>query len=243
MINLLDSPISCVSPSVKAKDVVATKILSMVRKERLDYEELRYIFRKVRKEAKLKRPKTRQNPPQVLNDSELKKFFQVIRECGNVEHEIMLRLLFMTAIRVSELCNIEVGDVDMAANKIFIRDGKGGKNRYVLFSESLGLPLSIHRQNNPRNKFLFESNWNGKYSVRRIQQIVEKYADKAGIERIHPHLFRHQMLTWLTRSGLSDAQIQLLSGHSSKKSLEVYQHISLQDVEQSYQEAVRAVAV
>jgi len=46
-------------------------------------------------------------------------------------------------------------------------------------------------------------------------------------ERIHPHLLRHQMLTWLTAQGLPDAQIQLISGHASKKSLEVYQHLSL----------------
>lgn len=51
------------------------------------------------------------------------------------------------------------------------------------------------------------------------------------------------MLSYLTAKGLSDAQIQLISGHESKKSLEVYQHLSLQSVEQSYQEAVRSVGI
>ena len=51
------------------------------------------------------------------------------------------------------------------------------------------------------------------------------------------------MLTYLTSRGLSDAQIQLLSGHESKKSLEVYQHLSLETVEQAYQEAVQAITV
>jgi site-specific recombinase XerD len=50
-------------------------------------------------------------------------------------------------------------------------------------------------------------------------------------------VFRHQMITWLTRSGLSDAQIQLISGHESKKSLEIYQHMGLESVEQAYQVA------
>jgi hypothetical protein len=53
-------------------------------------------------------------------------------------------------------------------------------------------------------------------------------------------LFRHQMLTALTRSGLSDAQIQLISGHASKQSLEVYQHIGLESVADAYQTAAAA---
>ena len=60
---------------------------------------------------------------------------------------------------------------------------------------------------------------------------------------IHPHLFRHQMLTYLTTKGLSDAQIQLISGHESKKSLEVYQHLSLESVDKAYQDAVQSVGI
>jgi site-specific recombinase XerD len=58
-----------------------------------------------------------------------------------------------------------------------------------------------------------------------------------------PHLFRHQMLTYLTSKGLTDAQIQLISGHESKKSLEVYQHLSLESVDKAYQDAVQSVGV
>ena len=60
---------------------------------------------------------------------------------------------------------------------------------------------------------------------------------------LHPHLFRHQMLTYLTSKGLTDSQIQLISGHQSKKSLEIYQHLSLQSVEKAYQEAVLNAAI
>ena len=60
---------------------------------------------------------------------------------------------------------------------------------------------------------------------------------------VHAQLFRHQMLTFLTAKGLSDAQIQLISGHESKKSLEVYQHLSLESVDKAYQDAVQMVAV
>ena len=61
---------------------------------------------------------------------------------------------------------------------------------------------------------------------------------------LHPHLFRHQMLTYLTSKGLTDAQIQLISGHESKKkNLEVYQHLSLESVYKAYQDAVQSVGI
>ena len=67
----------------------------------------------------------------------------------------------------------------------------------------------------------------------------------AGITQpLHPHLFRHQMLTYLTSKGLSDAQTQLIFGHESKKSLEeVYQHLSLESVDKAYQDAVQTVGI
>src|SRR5438105_901307 len=78
----------------------------------------------------------------------------------------------------------------------------------------------------------------------RIQQIVQGYREMAGITQpLHPHLFRHQMLTYLTSKGLTDAQIQLISGHESKKSLEVYQHLSLESVDKAYQDAVQSVGI
>lgn len=88
--------------------------------------------------------------------------------------------------------------------------------------------------------YLFESRLNHQFTPRRIQQIIRQYADRAGIKRsVHPHLLRHQMLTFLTAQGLSDAKIQLISGHGNRKSLELYQHLSLASVEGEYQKAVR----
>jgi integrase/recombinase XerD len=90
----------------------------------------------------------------------------------------------------------------------------------------------------------FETTRCGPFTTRRIQQIVQSYRSRAGLtQTVHPHLFRHQMLTYLTAQGLSDAQIQLSSGHASKKSLEVYQHLSLEAVEDAYQAAVRALEI
>jgi integrase/recombinase XerD len=222
---------------------ITKRIAFIVRKERLDYSTFLDVCQRVRKSAGLKRPKKQKTLPKLLSESDLRAFFKTVENCGNVEHEVMLRLLFFTAIRVNELVNIRVSDVDLGGSKIFINQGKGCKDRYILFPASFRLILSSHLQSHPKNRYLFESSRFGPYTPRRIQQIVAEYGKKAGIDRVHPHLFRHQMLTWLTKSGLTDAQIQLISGHSSKKSLEVYRHIGLDAVEASYQDAVRGVAI
>jgi hypothetical protein len=142
-------------------------------------------------------------------------------------------------VRVSELVQIEVGDVDLEACKIFINRGKGAKDRYLLFPASFRLVLKSHLHAPPRNRYLFETRRFGPFTTRRIQQIVQGYREMAGITQpLHPHLFRHQMLTYLTSKGLTDAQIQLISGHESKKSLEVYQDLSLESVDEAYNRSV-----
>ena len=106
-------------------------------------------------------------------------------------------LLFYTAVRVSELVHIEVGDVDLDACKIFINRGKGAKDRYILFPASFRLVLKNHLHAAPRNRYLFETRRFGPFTTRRIQQIVQGYREMAGITQpLHPHLFRHQMLTY-----------------------------------------------
>jgi integrase/recombinase XerD len=197
-----------------------------------------------RRKLDLRRPKRERKLPQLLAEVDLKRFFRVIQDCGDVEHEIMLKFLFFTAVRVSELVKIKVGEVDLGSCKVFIGQGKGAKDRYILFPASFRLILKSHLQANPKNRYLFETSRCGPFTPRRIQQIVQSYRAQAGLTQpVHPHLFRHQMITYLTSRGLSDAQIQLISGHESKKSLEIYQHLSLGAVEQAYQEAVQGVSI
>ena len=152
----------------------------------------------------------------------------------------MLRLLFQTAVRVSELCNIQVADIDLEQNKIRINDGKGSKDRYVLFGKSFATALRTHIAAHPKNRWLFQTRRNSKYTTRRVQQIVKQYAEQAGVKAT-PHTFRHQAITWLTRhSGLADAELQLITGHARRETLAVYQHVALDgELEERYQEAMK----
>jgi integrase/recombinase XerD len=154
----------------------------------------------------------------------------------------MLRLLFFTAVRVSELCSIAVADVDVEACKIRINAGKGDKDRYVLFGKSFATAIRTHIAAHPNNRWLFQTRRNTKYTARRVQQIVKAYAEQAGVKAT-PHSFRHQAITWLTRhSGLADAELQLITGHARRETLAIYQHVALDgELEAKYQEAMKKV--
>src|SRR5260370_8549807 len=88
----------------------------------------------------------------------------------------MLNVMSLTALRVSELTNIRVEDVDLDACKVFIEQGKGSKDRYILFPESFRLILKAHLPANPENRYLFESRQRTKFTARRVQQILSQYA-------------------------------------------------------------------
>ena len=233
-----------IAPNRKAKSAVVSQIARIARRARLGYSDFLYVCQQARKQLGLTKPKQQRKLPQLLSEAELKRFFDEIQACGDVQHEIMLKFLFYTAVRVSELVRIRVRDVDLEQCKVFIDQGKGAKERYILFPASFRLVLKSHLQARPQNRYLFESRRNTPFTPRRVQQIVQGYRHQAGIaQAVHPHLLRHQMITHLTTCGLSDAQIQLISGHESKKSLELYQHLALHTVEQAYQEAARAMSI
>jgi len=225
----------------------ARELVSLIRRHDLTYDLLRTYSSQARKYLNLRPTRRGRQLPKLLPESSLRAYFSALDRTDNLQHQLLLRLLLYTAIRVSELCRIKISDVDIPTGKIFIDDGKGSKDRYVLFPDSFRLTLRAYIDSSVsrhHREYLFESQQHRPYSTRRIQQIVTEYGRIAGLtERIHPHLFRHQMLTWLTSQGLGDAQIQLISGHTSKKSLEVYQHVALSSVSSDYQQAVKNLGI
>ena len=97
----------------------------------------------------------RRRLPQLLADADLKRFFRAIQDCGDVQHEILLKLLFYTAVRVSELVHIEVGDVDLDACKIFINRGKGRKCYQQHFCPYVLVEFMLRRQQDANRKELW----------------------------------------------------------------------------------------
>jgi site-specific recombinase XerD len=228
----------------KAKSQLIRKILTILKKQHYDYHEVSYIFRKVRAALGLKRERKPYKLPVLLTEEELKALYQAISREDDLKKELMLKLLFYTGVRNEELTNIKVSDVYLTERKILIRQGKGSKDRYVLFKGSFELALKAYIKTNARNIYLFESQRCGKYSTRRIQQIVKEFAEKAGIKkRVYPHLLRHQLFTYLINRGLTRDEIKLISGHGNLKNLEIYTQLSLENVQRKYEQAMERVEI
>lgn len=228
------------SQNGKAKLEIIGQIAKIVRRSGLDYEGWRYVAKQVRKECELRPAKKGRKLPHVLTTDDFRRFYEIVDRADDVQHSLMLRLLFFTMVRVAELCSIQIADVDLEACKIRINGGKGDKDRVVLFGKTFATALRTHIAAHPKNRWLFQTKRNSKYTTRRVQQIVQHYAELAGVKAT-PHTFRHQAITWLTRhSGLADAELQLITGHARRETLAIYQHVALDgDLEAKYQEAMK----
>lgn len=240
-----DSPASGMTHNAKAKSPKAQaigQITRIVRKLGLDYDGWRYVVRHVRRRCDLTPKAKGRKLPRVLTAEQFRRFFEIVDRAEDVQHALMLRLLFFSGVRVSELCNMQIGDVDLEACKIRIVQGKGSRDRTVLFSRSFATTLRTHIASRPHNRWLFQTRRASKFSTRRVQQIVQKYAAEAGVTAT-PHTFRHQAITWLTRnSGLADAELQILTGHQRRETLAIYQHVALDGaLEDKYQQAMRQI--
>ena len=159
---------SFASQNGKAKYGVINQIARLIRKAGLDYAGWRYVAKQVRKECELRPAKKGRKLPNVLASDDFRKFYQAVDQADDVQHSLMLRLMFFTAVRVSELCNILVSEIDLDACKIRINQGKGSKDRYVLFGKSFATALRTHIAAHPCNRFLFQTRRNGKFTARRV---------------------------------------------------------------------------
>ena len=232
------NPDDFVTQNGSAKSEIVNKIARIVRREGLDYDDWRYVSKRVREKCELRPKKKPVKLPRIMTAAGFRKFFQEVDRSGDAQHALMMRLLFYTATRVSELCSIRIDDIDLENNKINIVQGKGSKDRVVLFDKSFAVALRTHISSNPKNRFLFQTRRRNKFTTRRVQQIVKLYSERAELE-VTPHTLRHQSLTLMTKAGMSDAEIQLLSGHAQRNTLQIYQHLAVDgQVAENYQEAM-----
>lgn len=222
--------------SLKAKEIA-----KLLRGEHPDYNYLKTIFRHLREELEISVPKEGKKLPLVPTEEELQCYYQAVWKTRNVQDMVIIKTLLYTGVRVSELVNIRLSDLDFERCQIRINAGKGNKDRIVPFPVSFKEVLALHvdRLEQKQATYLFESSWKRKYSDRGIRKILAKYADMAGLDKsISPHQLRHFLLTWLKKQGIDDALIQPYSGHSSRQSLEVYSRLSIGEAQEVYDQVM-----
>ena len=175
------------------------------------------------------RPKKQKILPKLLNEKELGNLFNALK---NKKHKAMLFTAYSAGLRVSELVNLKIKDIDSGRMQIFIERAKGKKDRYVNLSPML---LDILREYiktcKPRPKvYLFESAYTGEaYPVRTVQQIFSNAKRKAGISKnAGIHSLRHSFATHLLEKGVDIRFIKDLLGHFDIKTTERYLHVARQ---------------
>lgn len=152
---------------------------------------------------------------------------KMINLTENFKHKSIICLLYGCGLRVSELINMKIIDIDSKSGRISISQSKGKKDRYVMLPQ-LVLPLlrEYFKKCSPKT-YLFEGNENEKYSARSVQQIVKQAAVRAEIQKlVTPHILRHSFATHLIENGTDIRYIQELLGHNSVVTTQIYTHIT-----------------
>ncbi len=225
---------------------MAKKLAGQLRPQRPDYNYLKHVFCHIRNILNVTPVSKEKRLPELLTDQELISFYDTVFRSRDCKHAVMIKLLIFTGVRNAELARIRITDIDLEGLRIRIEQGKGKKDRYVPVPASFRGELMQYMENQKAKKaiYLFESNRLKPYSTRRIRQIVKQYAEIAGItKRVYPHLFRHQLITYLTKQGIISPKLQLLSGHSEERSLAIYRDLALSDVAGEYEEAMKSFPI
>jgi integrase/recombinase XerD len=219
----------------------ARELARHLRGERSDYDYLKQVFRHLRAELEIEIPRAPKRLPHVPSEDEIRRYYQVVWQARNFGDMVLIKTLLYTGVRVSELVNIRLGDVDLDRCQITVVQGKGGKDRVVPFPASFKETLGMHmaRMREKGAAHLFESSWKKRYSDRGVRRMLERYAEAAGLERnLSPHQLRHFLLTWLKKQGIDDALIQPYSGHASRQSLEMYSRLAISEAQKQYDEVM-----
>jgi integrase/recombinase XerD len=192
---------------------------------------LKYYFEKVLGREKfffeIPRPKKPVLLPKLLNEKELGRLFNALT---NKKHKAMLFLAYSAGLRVSEIVNLQIKDIDSQRMQIFVRNAKGKKDRYVNLSPVLLDILRAYISNyKPGPKvYLFESEQTGSaYPTRTVQQIFSNAKQKANIIKdVGIHSLRHSFATHLLDKGTDIKYIKELLGHFDIKTTERYLHVA-----------------
>jgi integrase/recombinase XerD len=178
---------------------------------------------------KLARIKERRKLPVVLSQDEVKSIFDATE---NLKHKAMLMTIYAAGLRVSEVANLKVTDIDSKNMQIFIRNSKGKKDRYVILSKvNIEILREYWKQYHPKT-YLFGSRFgDDAVSVRTIQVVFKEARDKAGVKKAATvHTLRHSFATHLLEAGTDICYIQRLLGHTCINTTTIYLHLRRMDL-------------
>ena len=196
----------------KQYSLSSIKFLFRIVLEREFPSSLKFSFRK---EEKL---------PIVLSEKDI---LNIFKNTTNIKHKSILMTIYSGGLRISELLNLKLNDIDFERRVITIMGAKGKKDRIVMLSEKLIPLLKQYLFKYQPKKFLFENPNGGRYSATSIRSFYKRSLIKAGIQKkVTIHTLRHSFATHLLEHGTDIRYIQELLGHKKLETTQIYTHIT-----------------
>jgi site-specific recombinase XerD len=179
------------------------------------------VLNKKYDKVNFKRPKSEKKLPKVIDHNHI---IEQLSKIKNLKHKSILTLTYSVGLRVSEVINLEIEDIDPKRMLIHIKNAKGRKDRIVPLSKNvLELLREYFKEYKPEG-YLFNGQNSDQYSIQSCQKLYKKYID----QNSSIHTLRHSSATNLLEKGTDLRIIQKILGHSSSKTTEIYTHVSNQ---------------
>lgn len=187
-------------------------------------------------------PKKSKKLPRYFEYNELCEMFDIPDSSTTLGQRdaLLLEFLYATGVRVGELVNIKVKDIDFESRRVLIL-GKGNKERYVVYGDycqdALDLYLSdgYKSLNSQNSEYLFLNSKGGILTDRGVRYILDQIIKRTQISKnISPHMLRHSFATHLLNEGCDLLTVQKLLGHESIKATQVYTHVTTDRLKEVY---------
>lgn len=196
-----------------------------------------YKFKGVQPPMNLTVPKRPRKMPNYLSEKETAKLLQASSD-DNRAH-LIVSLLAHTGIRVGELCNLRISDVEMDENVIRVNSGKGDRDRIVIIPEEIMGTVTAYLAERYRTRtpheYLLISRKGTRLDPSTVERTVRNLAARAGIhKKVTPHVLRHTFATAILRNGGDIRFIQQLLGHASVATTQIYTHVDDNTLKEMY---------
>ena len=180
--------------------------------------------------SKIKRPRKSKYLPGVLSKEEV---IDLLRATRNLKHRCILALIYASGLRIGELLNLKLTDIDVDRRQILIRQAKGRKDRYVMLAESF-LPLFFNYLQTYAPKVYFAEGLKDKpYTASAVRSFLKDSCKRAKIRKqVSPHTLRHSYATHMLENGIDLRYIQELLGHSRPETTMIYTHVTQKNLTQ-----------
>lgn len=191
---------------------------------------------------KIQNPKRELYLPKFLKDEELDKIFSVCNSNNPTEERdtLIIELLYATGVRVSELVNIKIKDINREEKLIKVL-GKGNKERMVIYNNHTKKALDTYLKdgynyfNKKSSEYLILNKNGNKLSERYIREIIKKKVSQASLDiKISPHTLRHTFATDILENGADLMTVKELLGHESLNTTSIYTHITNEQIKKTY---------